>query len=188
MAFELVYPSDTVPVIGPAKGSETMIPVVETTGEVVGRASRKYVHGRPQLLHPSVHLHVIDRNSRLYLQLRGRNQESHPGKWDMAVGGHVGFGELFEEAVYREAREELGMYDFNPIFIDSYLYENDGQRELVNVYAAVGGFDLHPNTYEVQEGRYWTAEEIGDKLGKNIFTPAFEREFKDYYSKLEALL
>ena len=186
---ELLYPIDPPQLYGPSADADLLLPIVKPDGEVVGRASREYVHsGVERLLHPSVHVHVIDRFSRLYLQLRGRTQEAHPGKWDVAVGGHVYYGELCEEALYREAKEELGLYDFNPVFVGDYIYESEFQSEFVCVYAAVGSFDLHPDTYEVQEGRYWTAEQIREKLGKGIFTPLFEREFDEFYPKLEALL
>ena len=75
--FELVYPVEPAPVL-PLPTAETpggqqlkdseMVPVVEPDGLVVGQASRKYVHGGSKLLHPVVHLHIINRNSELYVQ------------------------------------------------------------------------------------------------------------------------
>jgi ADP-ribose pyrophosphatase YjhB (NUDIX family) len=42
------------------------------------------------------------------LQLKGKNSEN-AGKWSSAVSGHVEFGESYEDAAIREAKEELGL-------------------------------------------------------------------------------
>ena len=139
-------------------------------------------------LHPVVHLQIVDRYSRFFLQHRSLAKETFPGLWDTAVGGHVTYGELYQEALIREAGEELGFYDFNPQYLDNYIYESDGDREMIGLYVAVGSFDLHPDNYEVSEGRYWSLEEIDANLGKDIFTPEFENEYTLYRDKILALL
>ena len=36
------------------------------------------------------------------------------------------------------------------------------------------------NRDEIDEGRFWSLQEIRNNLGKEIFTPNFEHEFKNY--------
>ena len=129
--IELIYPYDLAPVIPPptaetAENSRNVsewFPVVEPTGVVIGRSSRQYCHGGAKPLHPVIHIHIIDRMSRIYLQKRSMRKDIQPGKWDTAVGGHVSYGESIIEAVYREASEELGLTEFNPIHIETYEFE-----------------------------------------------------------------
>ena len=59
---------------------------------------------------------------------------------------------------------------------------------VVNVYAAVGSYELHPDLDEVDEGRWWPVEEIDANLGKGLFTPNFESEYQMIRSSLLALL
>lgn len=195
--FELIYPVDPAPVLplptvaNPGNLPRTegeMLPVVEENGLVVGQASRKDVHGGAKLLHPVVHLHIINRNGELFIQKRSMNKDLLPGKWDTAVGGHIDYGELLESALYREADEELGFRGFNPIYLRSYVWESKAERELVNVFAAVGNFKLDPCNDEVAEGRYWKIEEVEAALGKGIFTPNFEHEFVAVKGTLLSLL
>ena len=194
--IDLVYPYDLAPVIpaptadspaGKSVGTE-WFPVIESNGMVIGRSTRQYCHSGAKLLHPVVHVHIIDRMSRIYLQKRSMKKDIQPGKWDTAVGGHVSYGEEILEAVYREASEELGLRDFHPIHIETYEFESSIERELVNVFAAVGSYDLQPDLDEVDEGRWWPVEEIDAAIGKGIFTPNFESEFKMIRSQLLALL
>ena len=112
-----------------------------------------------------------------------------PGRWDTAVGGHVDYGELIEGALYREAFEELGFSAFNPTWLKTYIWESSTEKELVNVFAAVGNFKIESfNLDEVADCRYWTMEEIFSSLGKGIFTPNFEHEFSEMKESLLALL
>ena len=192
--MELVYPVG-IPApllqrrleVKDVKASE-MLPVVDPSGVVIGQASRDWCHSGEKPLHPVVHLHVLNRNGELYLQKRSLSKDLFPGWWDTAVGGHVTYGESIIEALFREAGEELGFVDFNPIHIKTYVFESDIERELVNVFAAVGNFVLDPDGEEVSEGRYWTMKSIEEGLSKSIFTPNFEMEFRQVRTPLEALL
>ena len=125
---------------------------------------------------------------RLLLQKRSAAKDIQPGKWDTAVGGHVDYGEGIIEALYREASEELGFSEFNPVHIVTYVFESDVEKELVNVFAAVGSFSLFPDKDEVEEGRYWELKEIEENFGKSVFTPNFEQEFARIRNAIAALL
>lgn len=194
--IELIYPYDTAPLI-PAPTADSLLseqvaceyfPVVEPNGLVIGRSAREYCHGGQKPLHPVIHLHIIDRYSRIYLQKRAMKKKIQPGKWDTAVGGHVSYGESIYEALHRESSEELGLTDFNPIYLEIYLFESEIEKEMVNIFAAVGSYELHPDQDEVDEGRWWPVEEIDANLGKGIFTPNFESEYTMIRSSLLALL
>ena len=194
--MELIYPYDLAPVLPAPTADSSMsvrtdtefFPVVELNGLVYARSAREYCHSGAKPLHPVVHLHVIDRFSRIYLQKRPMSKKIQPGKWDTAVGGHVSYGEQLLEALYREAYEELRFHEFNPIHILTYEFESEVEKELVNVYAAVGNFTLSPDPEELDGGRWWELQEIDDAIGKGILTPNFESEFKMIRQSLLALL
>lgn len=194
--IDLIYPYDLAPIVPPptvetsdeSRRVSEWFPIVESSGLVVGRSSRQYCHSGAKPLHPVIHIHIIDRMSRVYLQKRSMCKDIQPGKWDTAVGGHVSYGESILEAVYREASEELGFTEFNPIHVETYEFESPIEREMVNVFAAVGTYTLHPDLDEVDEGRWWDLADIDASIGKGIFTPNFESEFTMIRSALLALL
>ena len=194
--IDLVYPYDIAPLLpaptvdSPPQTAEAVeyFPVVEPNGLVIGRSARSYCHGGAKPLHPVVHVHIIDRFSRIYLQKRPMTKDIQPGKWDTAVGGHVSYGESIVEAVYREAFEELRFIEFNPIHLETYEFESPVEKEMVSVFAAVGSYELTPDPDEVEEGRWWPVEEIDVNIGKNVFTPNFESEFQMIRKQLLALL
>ena len=195
--MELIYPPYPAPVV-PRPTAEhpsselvrsgEMLPVVEPGGMVTAQMSRSYAHGGARLLHPVVHLHILNRRGELYLQQRSLEKDLLPGFWDTAVGGHISYGELVAEALFREAEEELGMYDFHPIPLEAYEFEGIRERELVHVFACVGNFSPRPDGVEVIAGRFWSMKEIEESLGKSVLTPNFEGEFVRIRQKLTALL
>ena len=195
--FGLVYPPDPAPLYPrpsvhhpgiPRVSGEEMLPLVDESGVVYGRAARSWCHSGAKPLHPVVHLHLMDRMQRLYLQKRSMEKDLLPGYWDTAVGGHVSYGESVEEALYRETAEELGLVAFHPIPLGTYVYETARDRELVILFASIGHPELHPSQLEVSEGRWWTLEEIDTAIGKQIITPNFEQELPRIREQLLALL
>jgi isopentenyl-diphosphate delta-isomerase type 1 len=155
---------------------DEIFPIVDADGKITGRASRTACHSGSKLLHPVVRLHCFDAQGRLYLQRRAAHKDTHPGLWDASVGGHVDYGEEVEEALLREAREELGLRDVRPDFLFRHIYESEAERELAYVYRAIILSQPCPDGDEVSEGRFWSIEEVLASLGKGILTPNLEQE------------
>lgn len=158
-----------------------MFPVVDEDGNVVGKISRGEAHGGSRILHPVVHLHLFNSKGELYLQRRPMWKDIQPGMWDTATGGHIDLGESVEEALTREVREELGVENFTPTAMGHYVFEGKRERELVYVNKTIYDGDVKPSETELDGGRFWSMEEIKRNIGKGVFTPNFESEFKKFF-------
>ncbi len=161
---------------------EEYFPLVDEAGAIIGKATRRECHSGTFLLHPVVHLHVFDSRGRLFLQKRALNKDIQPGKWDTSVGGHVDLGETIQQALLREAAEELGIKGFEPVFLFQYTHRSDVEQELVYTHFTVFDGVLNPDPSEIDEGRFWTREEIFQHLGTGVFTPNFEAEVKQVFN------
>ena len=88
---------------------EELFDVCTAQGVPTGRTCpRSEVHRRG-LWHRSSHLWLFDGRGRVLLQQRHPGKETDPGRWDIAVAGHLSAGQSPLEAMVREAREELGL-------------------------------------------------------------------------------
>lgn len=161
---------------------EEWFPIVNEAGETVGKASRRECHCGSKQLHPVVHLHIFNEAGALYLQKRSLTKDIQPGKWDTAVGGHIDYGEHVDEALRREAREELGISEFIPEFITRYVFESAIEKELVNTFRTTFTGPILPNAEELDGGRFWSLSEINEHLGKGTFTPNFESEYRRLFA------
>ena len=157
--------------------SQEMFPVVDEEGNILSAATRGECHSGSMLLHPVVHLHVFNSEGQLYLQKRPDWKDIQPGKWDTAVGGHVDLGESIHEALRREVQEELGISDFEPQKLPHYVFQSDRERELVFPFRTTYDGKITPSQ-ETDGGKFWSISEIEASLGKGVFTPNFESEYK----------
>ena len=159
--------------------SAELLPIVDEQGKVVGKATRGECHAGIFILHPVVHLHIINNKGELFLQKRPEWKTIQPGKWDTAVGGHVDFGEEIRNAIDRETHEELGISNVNPKFITKYVFKSKVESELVYIFFICYDNEIRPSK-ETEGGKFWKINNIIKNIGKGLFTPNFENEFSDF--------
>lgn len=159
---------------------DELLPLVDENGNIIGAATRGECHNGSMMMHPVVHLHVFNSKGELYLQKRPEWKDIQPGKWDTAVGGHIDLGEHVEQALFREAGEELGIEGFTPEALPQYVFRSERECEMVYPYKTVYDKDIRPSE-ETSGGRFWSMDEIRESIGKDILTPNFEQEFKKLF-------
>ena len=159
---------------------DELLPLVDENGNITSAATRGECHNGSMMMHPVVHLHVFNSKGELYLQKRPEWKDIQPGKWDTAVGGHIDLGEHVEQALFREAGEELGIEGFTPEALPQYVFRSERECEMVYPYKTVYDKDIRPSE-ETSGGRFWNMDEIRESIGKGILTPNFEQEFKKLF-------
>ena len=110
----------------PEKNPVEFLPIVNERGNIVGRAMYVELHQGNKMLHPAVHLHVINdkgETTRLYW-------------W------HVAFGDTPEKTLKRKMAETLGLSGVNPKPKRQYIKESKTEKELVYVFTVVSKEDL----------------------------------------------
>ena len=155
--------------------TDEIFDIVDDSDSVVGSASRGEVH-RLGLLHRSTHLIVFDSRGRVLLQRRSAEKDSFPGWWDSSVSGHVDSGEMYDQCVLREAKEEIGIDLFET---PERIFKIDACEETANeftwVYRTLNDGPFSVNQQEISEIRWFTKEDVGRLIDskREIFSPAF---------------
>jgi isopentenyldiphosphate isomerase len=82
---------------------EVIAAVDPHSGEVVGAVGKDDAH-RDGVWHATIHVWIVDDESRILLQQRSYEKQHFPGMWDISAAGHIAPG----EDGTREVAEELG--------------------------------------------------------------------------------
>ena len=110
------------------------LPIVNERGIIVGRALYMELHKGNKILHPVVHLHIVN----------GKGETTRRYWW------HVAFGDTPEKTLKRKMTETLGLLTVKPMLIKQYIRESRAEKELVYVFTVVSEEDL-PTTPERKE-------------------------------------
>jgi isopentenyldiphosphate isomerase len=156
--------------------SSELLERCDASGCPLGPVPREICHGNPAMIHMVVHLHVFDEQARLLLQKRSAAKELYPGRWDTAVGGHVGAGEGVLAALLREAREELDLDAAAAKLLYTYLHANAHESEYVHTFVLTSSGPFRPHPEEIDEVRSFSVAEMEAMLGRGTLTPNFEDE------------
>ncbi len=160
-----------------AKKTE-LFDIVDENDNVIGQAPRSRCHGDPSLVHRVAHVMFFNSRGELLLQKRALTKDVQPGRWDTSVGGHLDPGESYLAAAYREMEEELGIAGVPLTFMYPSQMRNDFESENVRTYLARCDGEIRFNPEEIDEVRFWSADEIEAALGSGALTPNFEQEWE----------
>lgn len=159
--------------------NEEWFPVVNEDGNIIGKSPRSICHNGTKILHPVIHIHIVNTDKKLLLQKRSLKKDIQPGKWDTSIGGHISFGESLQDALLREAKEEMGIdIDFSKLIpFKKYIFESDIEKEFVFsfIYIYDGKIDFQKE--EIEEINFFSNREILDLIDKNLVTQNFIKEF-----------
>ena len=161
--------------------SDEVFDIYSFAGEHIGTAPRRECHGNPALLHHSVQIFVFDNKGRILLQKRSAVKDIQPGRWDTSVGGHLACGEDYFTAARREMSEELGITEADKLPLEHFFdiqIRNDIESEDVRVFRTVCEGPFIFQREEIDEVRFFSADELVDPRWQNEFTPNLVNELK----------
>ncbi len=110
--------SNKIDFFTPEENIMEFLPVVNERGIIVGRALHMELHKGNKILHPVIHLHVIN----------NKGIVSYRYWW------HVAVGDTPEKTLKRKLSETLGITGVKPKLKKQYIRETKTEKELVYVY------------------------------------------------------
>ena len=127
LPIETDKPRSFVPEMNPME----FLPIINERGNIVGRALYMELHQGNKMLHPVVHLHVMN----------------DMGETTRFYWWHVAFGDTPEKTLRRKMEKILGLSGVKPKLKRQFIREAKTERELVYVFTIVSEKNL-PTTPE----------------------------------------
>ena len=153
---------------------DEMVDVVDEQTKTLYQISKGEAH-KKGLLHKTVVSNIIDSKGNWVL-VRQAPDRQDAGKFVYPVGGHVTAGETNEEALAREANEEVGFTEINSNFKKRFIYYREVLERIENhffiFYEILNDQDLILGNEAVDFKRFNV-----DELKKEV------KEFPDHFGK-----
>ena len=153
------------------------LPVIDKEGKIVGKAPREECKRNKSLIYPVVRLHIFNSKKEIFLQKRTLNTTIQPGKWDAAVAGHVIFGETIEDAVRREANEELNLKDLSFQLVDKRMFYGETTTAMMFIFVAVVDQPISPNPKETSGGDFFNFRKAKQIIGNSDLSAGLQEEW-----------
>ena len=136
---------------------------VDENDQVLGQVVRRKAQHNPKFIHRGVWVLVFNEQNELFMQKRSLTKDKLPGYWSLSVGGHVTYGQEYEEAAIREFNEELGEKS-KLKYTGKYMFTAPSEREIGVIYKTIhnGPFVLHPQ--EISEGRFFKLPDLEELI------------------------
>lgn len=159
------------------------ITFVDDQDNVVGAGTREEAveKGIP---HRISRVFLTNTNGEVLIQKRSNSVASNPGKWDHSASGHVDEGESYEQAAYRELKEEIGVADV-PLTEIGYYYQEEtedprNRKRFNRVYRGTYDGEVRPDLEEVSQVKWIYKTDLDELIEKKPedFTLGFVKAYR----------
>ena len=139
--------------------ADELVDVVDEHDRVLHVVSRREMRDE-RLRHRTVFIAVTNSSGDVLVHRRADHKDVWPGRWDLAAGGVLAAGELYDEGAVRELAEELGIVGVPLQRLGRGAYEDADVAEIATVYRALWDGPVRFADGEVAEARWMTLEEV----------------------------
>ncbi len=167
------------------------VDIVDKNLKVLYSIDKQEAHNKG-LLHPTVISEVINSKGE-WLLVKQASHKQDAGQFVSPVGGHITSGETMDDALTREAFEEVGLSDFKYTYIGKAIYERKWKVGVENHYFIV--YEIYSDKEPVLndesvEYRWFKVEEIKEILKSNpqFFGYAFHFVWEKFYHQKTRLV
>jgi len=165
--------------------SDELVDVVDENDHVVRQATRREVR-QGNLRHRSVYIFVFNPVGQLFVHRRTDTKDIFPGCWDVAVGGVLGAGEVYDRGAQRELEEELGIAGVRLRRLFPLRYDDAINRVCGMVYSCTVDTPLTLDAGEIAEGMWLDLAAVLERTQQSAFCPDGLEALRLYLAKLEA--
>ena len=71
-------------------------------------------------------------------------------------------------------------------YVMCYKFVSAQEAELVHCFYTVYNGAIVPDPVEIMDGKFWSRDEIVERLDQHIFTPNFENEYRSMIEKIHS--
>lgn len=160
--------------------------IVDTNDEVIGYRERGSLE--PWDIYRVAALWVTNSEWEILISQRAFSKKNHPGRWSCAAAGTVEYGESYEENIYKETLEEIGLdgYSLQYLWKEYRKWEKNDyfcERYTLECNQPIEYFTLQEE--EVADLRWVKADDLRTEI---LHSPQFFLSSLQEWAKWEGVL
>ncbi len=168
---------------------DELIDILNNKGDYTGKTCLKSEAHAKGYFHPTIHVWLYTTNNKILLQKRAATKKVFPNLWDISVAGHIGAGEIIEDAAVREVNEEIGytlsVSDLHKICVRKHQITHPNgiqDNEFHHVFIAKLTQSIETLTIQESEVSDLKLFDIKTILNTKDFDNLLLPEYQDYYN------
>lgn len=118
-----------------ADSPEELLDLVDENDQVIGSLSRKEIYAQGLRNFRVVHAFIKNSEGKLWIPRRVASKKLYPSALDFSIAGHVESKETYEEALFKESKEEVNL-DLNVVPYTEIAYLHP-KKHFVGVFQKV---------------------------------------------------
>lgn len=138
--------------------------VVNEQDEIIEYRSRYDCHHNPNLIHRSIDVLLKTSDEKYIFQKRSKSKDLFPGYYCVTATGHVDKGETYEQAAYRELKEEMNILDIPLQKINTFIVRDEKETEMICLFIGVYDGKISFPRDEVESIHHVSKNEIAKLL------------------------
>jgi isopentenyl-diphosphate delta-isomerase type 1 len=154
---------------------DELLCVVDGNDNFLRKATRKECHTK-KLRHRTAGSFVFNKDWKIFVMQRSDTKDMEPSLWTISSGGHVEYGDSYEDTARREVEEELGIKE-NPIFIEKYLNDLQDELEMSAQYYVITDQEPKINLKEVKQGKFISFNKLKTMMKNNNFSEDIKYQY-----------
>lgn len=159
---------------------------VDENDNEIGPITRGEAHDGSKKIHRAIGILIFNPDkSKILLQQRSLTKDTNPGSWTLSIGGHLTYGDEYDNAAKRELQEEIGLETPLQPFQKLYI-EDEDEIEWCMVYTTTTAenFPFSLQIEEVQQVRWIPIHELENFVKSNPFAPFGRDVLQAYFTDL----
>jgi len=147
-----------------------LVYVVDDYDRVIATVARAEMRAR-RLQHRAVSIAVFGSDGRLLVHRRADNKDVWPSMWDLAAGGVVAAGEIYDAAAVRELAEELGVAAVEMVPLGEGRFADDAVALIGRCYRCTSDGPFVFTDGEIAEVRWVDRAGLEELMARERFVP-----------------
>lgn len=143
--------------------------LIDENDNIIGKIDVEEIHDKG-ILHRTTHTFIINSEGKLFCRKISSKNKIYSGYWSTSVGAHVFSDQNYDQVAEESLRTNLGI-NCHLEMIGKVRVHDKYENEISATYVGYSNEKIHILNSDIEDGRFFTIDEIKELTKKHNVTP-----------------